>query len=172
MKLMSQKMNNLRLPILFSSIFFLVFISSSFLFATPSFAARVGHSLVQEEVTKIPQYKLHEEPEIPEEPELPLPEEPELPLPEEPEIPEEPEVPEDPEEPEVPEEPEEPEEPPKEPEEPKFGFPSWIPSFPFPGVNGGSLNSEKTKPTETVDKVPAKSTSVSEETSSGSNKKP
>ncbi|CAA7027097.1 unnamed protein product [Microthlaspi erraticum] len=160
--IMSRKMNNLRLPILFSSIFVLVFISSSFLFATPSFATRVGHSLEQEEVLKIPQYKLLEEPEIPEEPELPEPEEPE--------IPEEPEVPEEPEEPEVPEEPEEPEEPPEEPEEPKFGFPSWIPSFPFPGGNGGSLNTEKTKPTETVEKVPAKS--ISEETSSGSNKKP
>ncbi|CAH2073411.1 unnamed protein product, partial [Thlaspi arvense] len=157
-KIISQKMINPRLLLLFSSIFFLIFISSSLLFATPSFAARVGHSLVQEEVTKTPQYKKIEEPEIPEEPELPLPEEPE--------IPEEPEVPE------IPEEPEEPEEPPKEQEESSFGFPSWIPSFPFPGVNGGFPKTETKKPTATVVEVPAKSTIVSEEISSGSNKKP
>ncbi|KAF3499653.1 hypothetical protein F2Q69_00045167 [Brassica cretica] len=114
--------------------FFLVFISSSLLFATPIFAARVGHSLVQEETTKIPQYNRLEESE-------------------EPEIPEEPEVP---------EEPEEPEEPPKESEEGSFEFPSWIPSFPFPGTNGGLPKTEKTKPTSVI----------SEATSSGSNKKP
>ncbi|KAL1196285.1 hypothetical protein V5N11_005431 [Cardamine amara subsp. amara] len=145
-------MIHLRLPTIVSSIFFLVFISSSFLFATPTSAARVGHSLVQEEVTKIPEYTEPEEPENPEEPELPLPEEPE--------------------EPEIPEEPEEPEEPPKEPEEPIFEFPSWIPSFPFPGVNGGFPKTEKTKPSTTVEEVSVKSSSVYEETSSGSNKKP
>ncbi|KAJ0266033.1 hypothetical protein HA466_0001020 [Hirschfeldia incana] len=150
-------MINLRISILVSFIVFLAFISSSLLFATPIFAARVGHSLVQEEVTKIPQFKKLEEPEIPEEPE-----EPEIP-----EEPEEPEIPEDPEEPEVPEEPEEPEEPPKESEEGSFEFPSWIPSFPFPGANGGGFpETKKTKPTAT------KTTSVSEEASSGSNKKP
>ncbi|KAG2300728.1 hypothetical protein Bca4012_046618 [Brassica carinata] len=133
-------MINLRIPILVSFMFFLVFISSSLLFATPIFAARVGHSLVQEEATKIPQYNRleeSEEPEIPEEPE-------------EPEIPEDPEVP------------EEPEEPPKESEEGSFEFPSWIPSFPFPGTNGGLPKTEKTKPTSVI----------SEATSSGSNKKP
>lgn len=110
---------------------------------------------MHKDITNIPEYKEPEETEIPEEPELP--EEPEIP--EEPEVPEEPEIPE-PEEPEVPEEPEEP---PKEPEEPKFEFPSWIPSFPFPGVNGGSSKTEKTKPTTTVEEVTVKN-------SSGSNK--
>ncbi|KAH0861253.1 hypothetical protein HID58_089514 [Brassica napus] len=127
-------MINLRIPILVSFMFFLVFISSSLLFATPIFAARVGHSLVQEEATKIPQYNRLEESE-------------------------EPEIPEDPE---VPEEPEEPEELPKESEEGSFEFPSWIPSFPFPGTNGGLPKTEKTKPTSVI----------SEATSSGSNKKP
>ncbi|KAL0736247.1 hypothetical protein Bca4012_012457 [Brassica carinata] len=131
-------MINIRIPILVSFMFFLAFISSSFLFATPILAARVGHSLVQEEVTKIPQFKKPEELEIPEEPE-------------EPEIPEEPEEP-----------PQESEE-----EEGSFEFPSWIPSFPFPGANGGGFpTNEKTKPTAT------KTTSVSEEASSGSDKKP
>ncbi|CAH8281929.1 unnamed protein product [Eruca vesicaria subsp. sativa] len=159
-------MINLRIPILVSFMFFLVFIAASLLFAKPVFAARVGRSLVQEEVTKISQYNKLEEPEIPGEPE-----EPEIPgEPEEPEIPEEPEEPEDPdepEEPEIPEEPElpeEPEEPPKESEERSFEFPSWIPSFPFPGANGGFPKTEKTKPTAT--------TSVSKEASSGSSKKP
>ncbi|CAF2354305.1 chloride intracellular channel protein 5-like [Brassica rapa] len=130
-------MINLRIPILVSFMFFLVFISSSLLFATPIFAARIGHSLVQEEATKIPQYNRLEESE-------------------------EPEIPEEPEEPEIPEDPEEPEEPPKESEEESFEFPSWIPSFPFPGTNGGLPKTEKTKPTSVI----------SEETSSGSNKKP
>ncbi|CAH8381666.1 unnamed protein product [Eruca vesicaria subsp. sativa] len=123
-------------------------------------ARRVGRSLVQEEVTKISQYNKLEETEIPGEPEEPeIPEEPE-----EPEDPDEPEEPEIPEKPEVPELPEEPEEPPKESEEGSFEFPSWIPSFPFPGANDGFPKTEKTKPTAT--------TSVSEEASSSSSKKP
>ncbi|CAH8392267.1 unnamed protein product [Eruca vesicaria subsp. sativa] len=126
-------------------------------------SSRVGHSLMEEEITKIPQYKKLEVPEIPDEPELPLPEEPE--------IPEEPEVPEEPEEPEVPEEPEEPEVP-EEPEEPTFEFPSWIPSFSFPGAGGGSPETEKTKSSSTAEEVNVKSTSVSKETSSGPNKNP
>ncbi|KAJ0260700.1 hypothetical protein HA466_0039690 [Hirschfeldia incana] len=148
-------MISLRHHVVLSSIFFLSFISSFFLFATHSFATRVGQSLVQEEMTKVPQYKKLEEPVIPDEPELPLPEE-------EPEIPEEPEVPEEPEEPEVPE----------GPEEPTFEFPSWIPSFPFPGAGGGSPETEKTKSTSTVKEVNVKGTSVSEETLSASNKHP
>ncbi|CAN6805641.1 hypothetical protein Bca4012_000430 [Brassica carinata] len=147
-------MISLRHHIVLSSIFFLVFVSSFSLFATHSFATRVGLSLVQEEITKVSQYKKLEEPEIPDEPELPLPEEPE--------IPKEPEVPEEPEEPEVPE----------EPEEPKFEFPSWIPSFPFPGAGGGSLETEKTKSTSTAEEVNVKGTSVSEENLSASNKNP